>query len=95
MQFKSLMDQLNLFLPDVHLNQYDKALEDLYEAEKLNPDDAEIYEKLGRTNFCMLKFEKAIEYYKKAVKSGLGSAYVYNNLALAYSNLGERERESN
>jgi Tfp pilus assembly protein PilF len=66
---------------------YSKALKALLEAEKLNPDDAELHNDLGLTYRAKEKHNLAITHFKKALAIDPKNGRVKNNLGTAYLDL--------
>ncbi|MFZ5569473.1 MAG: tetratricopeptide repeat protein [Thermodesulfobacteriota bacterium] len=65
------------------------AFKELSEAQKLNPDDPNVYYALGIFYFNKEKYDKAIESYNKCLELEPNFAPVRNNLGLAYLAKGE------
>jgi len=64
----------NLSITYLLTNEYDKGLEPLLKAEKLNPKDYIVLSNIARANALKGDTLKAIEYYEKTIKYGDESA---------------------
>lgn len=75
------------------LKRYDEAERDYEQAMNLIPEDFDAYLAMG-TLYAKVKkqFEKAIEYYEKAVKLKPTLAVGYEMIGNAYSNLGNYDK---
>jgi len=73
------------------LGQYEKAIEDLTEAIRLNPN-AFIYGSRGLAHATLGQYEKAIEDYTEAIRLDPNFAHFYFVRGLVYADLGQYEK---
>lgn len=66
-----------------------EALRYLLEAEKRDPDDADLQNALGLAYYCKGEFNLAINAYQKAVRLKPDFSEAYNNLGAAYAKIGQ------
>ncbi|MBU4343974.1 MAG: tetratricopeptide repeat protein [Desulfobacteraceae bacterium] len=77
-----------------------KAIEYLKDAIRLDPDYGEAYNNIGMAYDSKGEYDRAIEYYQKALEIGIKKlgpehpsvATRYNNIGLAYNSKGEYDR---
>ncbi|MCG2830821.1 MAG: tetratricopeptide repeat protein, partial [Desulfobacteraceae bacterium] len=77
-----------------------KAIGYLKDAIRLDPDYGEAYNNIGAAYRSKGEYDRAIEYYQKALEIGIKKlgpehpnvAGAYNNIGLAYDNKGEYDR---
>jgi len=74
------------------LGKYDKAIEDLNKAIKLNKDFAYAYYNRGNAYVKLNRYDKAIKDYNKAIELNPDDAEAYGNRGLVYVILGEHDR---
>lgn len=65
-------------------NDYSRALQELLQAEKQCPEDAEIHAALGEVYFQKKAYELAEKHYKRALQIDPDNPTVENNLAALY-----------
>lgn len=57
-----------------------------------HPGDSNLYVQAGHLSFDTEDYEKAIEYYDKAIQSGLNNANLLTDLGIAYRRIGKPEK---
>ena len=67
----------NLSITYLLTEEYDKGLEPLFKAEKLNPKDAVVLANIARAYVLKGDDKRALKYYKKVVKYGEGQNKAY------------------
>jgi len=70
----------------------EKAIEDLSQAIRLNPDNAVAYYNRGLTYGDSGQYQRAIEDYSQAIRLDPDYTAAYNNRGNAYDDLGQREK---
>ena len=78
-------------LAALELGQYERAIEDLNEAIRLDPQYANAYGHRGSAYGKLGQYEWAIEDFDEAIRLDPQYAEAYNNRGLAYRNLGQQE----
>jgi tetratricopeptide (TPR) repeat protein len=71
--------------------EYDKAIENLTEAIKLEPDNAKYYNERGKNYGWLKDFEKAVADHSKAIELEPDNAKYYNSRGINYNWLNEYE----
>lgn len=74
----------------IHYNMLQDALNYLYQAHQLAPNDVEIINNIANIYFVDKQYGLAIEYYTKAINTEPNEV-VYSNRAICYENIGEYE----
>lgn len=74
----------------IHYNMLQDALNYLYQAHQLAPNDVEIINNIANIYFVDKQYGLAIEYYTKAINTKPNEV-VYSNRAICYENIGEYE----
>lgn len=74
----------------IHYNMLQDALNYLYQAHQLAPNDVEIINNIANIYFVDKQYGLAIEYYTKAINTSPNEV-VYSNRAICYENIGEYE----
>ena len=72
--------------------QYDRAIQDLDQAIKLNPRDANAFNNRGRAYNSKGQHDRAIPDLDQAIKLNPSDAKVFNNRGLSYSGKGQYDR---
>jgi tetratricopeptide (TPR) repeat protein len=72
----------------LQIKQYDKAISNLAEAIRLNPDYAYAHNNLGNAYKKKGKHNKAMKTYKQAIKLNPNDADVHCNLGIVYDEKG-------
>lgn len=72
--------------------KYDSALENYFEAARLNNKLAEPYNSIGYYYLIHNNFNEAIKYFDLSLTIKKNFAFAYNNRGFAYANLGNFER---
>lgn len=92
-EFNKLLEQgrakINSSSPD-----YTGALNDLNQAQKLNPKSAEVYYWIGRVYMATenIPFPKTIQNYNKAISINPDYALAYCSLAAVYDRIQDRDK---
>lgn len=69
--------------------EYNNAFDKFYESLKYNPDNAEIYFKLGKCNCEIKSFQDAIGHFKRAISIAPQNSKYYFGLGWAFDELGD------
>ena len=69
--------------------EYSKAFDKFFEGLKYNPENAEIYYKLGKCNCEIKSFQDAIGHFKRAIAISPQESKYYFGLGYAYDELGD------
>lgn len=81
-----------LWQSNFELHKRELAKQDFTKAIEFKPDCAETYVNLGNVYRGMCEYERAIEYYDKAIGLKLNNAYVYYFRGDTYYKKGDRDR---
>lgn len=76
----------------VFKGNYDKAIQDLDEAIRRNPDDAEAYVNRGIAYVAKGEYNRAIQDFDQAIRLKPDDDAAYGGLASAYANQGDYDR---
>jgi tetratricopeptide (TPR) repeat protein len=68
------------------------TIEELTQAIRRDPDDAEAYYRRGDTYYRQGNYDKAIEDYSQAIRLDPGNAEYYHSRGMAYSQTDEMEQ---
>jgi lipoprotein NlpI len=71
---------------------YDKAIQDLDEAIRRNPNDAEVHDNRGIAHVAKGEYDQAIQDFDQAIRLKPDGDAAYGGLASAYANQGEYGR---
>jgi ribosomal protein S12 methylthiotransferase accessory factor len=74
------------------MGEYQQALANLQEGEKLDNRRTDIYNLMGFCHFKLKEHERAIEDFKKVIELDPSSAIDYANIASNYRQMGEKEK---
>lgn len=72
--------------------QFDRAIKNLEEAKKLNPNDAKTHAGLAQSYEAKGKLDKAAAEYEASLKANPKQPEVYYNLAIIYKSQGKPDR---
>src|SRR5262249_45106229 len=78
--------------PHFTKGDYDKALADCSEAIRLNPQEANSYERRGACYFRKQEFDKAVADFTEAIRLSPKGAENYNHRGLAYFGKGDYDK---
>lgn len=75
--------------------EYTKAFDKFFEGLKYNPDNAEIYYKLGKCNLEIKSYQDAIGHFKRAISISPQESKYYFGLGYAYDEIGDIKNSKN
>ena len=89
---KRVKSYINLAINGIKTRNYPQAYENLFKAEKLEPDNKEVQNLLGLTYMYDDKTDKAIASFKKALEIDPKYSEAHNHIGIIYSENGNYDK---